>query len=127
MSALILDAGALIALDRDNRAVVAQLRVASRDGLELRTNAMVVSQIWRGSRGRQARLAQFLQAVDVRSIDQGAGRDAGELVGKAGTSDTIDASVILLASQGDRILTSDPDDLRHLAAAAGTTPMIITC
>lgn len=127
MSALILDAGALIAIDRDDRAVAAQLRVASRNGLELRTNAMVVSQVWRDTRGRQAALAQLLHAVDVRSIDQGTGRDAGELVGKAGTSDTIDATVVLLANHGDRILTSDPADLQHLAAAAGTTAIIINC
>ena len=127
MSALILDAGALIAIDRDDRTVVAQLRVASRNGLELRTNAMVVSQVWRDTRGRQARLAQLLQAVDVRAIDQGVGREAGELVGKAGTSDTIDATVILLANHGDRILTSDPGDLQHLAATAGTKAIIINC
>ena len=127
MSALILDAGALIAIDREDRSVAALLRVASRNELELRTNAMVVSQIWRDTRGRQAKLATLLHAVDVRSLDQGVGRDAGELVGKAGTSNTIDATVVLLASHGDRILTSDPDDLQHLAATAGITAIIITC
>lgn len=127
MSALVLDAGALIALDRDNRAVVALLRIASQEGLELRTNAMVVSQVWRDARGRQAKLAQLLAAVDVRAIDQAMGREAGELVGQAGTSDTIDATVILLARHGDRILTSDPQDLQHLAATAGIAAVIITC
>ena len=127
MSALVLDAGALIAIDRDDRAVVAQLRVASRNGLDLRTNAMVVAQVWRDSRGRQARLAMLLQAVDVCLIDQAAGREAGELLGKAGTSDPIDATVILLAQHGDRILTSDPDDVRHLAATAGISAIIIGC
>ncbi len=127
MSALILDAGALIAVDRDDRSVVAQLRVASRNGLELRTNAMVVSQVWRDERGRQAKLARLLQAVDVRPIDQVAGRHAGELVSKSGTSDTIDATVILLANHGDRILTSDPNDLKHLATRAGTQAIIVNC
>lgn len=127
MNALVLDAGALIAIDRDNRAVAAQLRAASRHGLELRTNAMVVSQVWRDTRGRQAKLAQLLHAVDVRAIAQAAGRDAGELVGKAGTFDPIDATVILLADHGDRILTSDPEDLQHLAATAGTQAIIISC
>ena len=127
MSAVILDAGALIAIDRDDRSAAAQLRIASQNGFELRTNAMVVSQVWRDTRGRQAKLVQLLQAVDVRSIDQIAGRRAGDLVGKAGTSDTIDATVILLANQGDRILTSDPNDLQHLAATAGTQAIIIGC
>lgn len=43
MSALVLDAGALIAVDRNDRAMLARLRAAERHGLELRTNAMVVA------------------------------------------------------------------------------------
>ena len=127
MSSLILDAGALIAIDRDDRSVVAQLRVAASNGLEVRTNSMVVSQVWRDGRGRQATLARFLQGVDVHPIDQTVGRRAGELVGTAGTSDTIDATVVLLAAAGDRLLTSDPSDLQHLATTAGTQVVIVAC
>ena len=127
MSALILDAGALIAVDRDDRAVVALLRVAASAGSELRTNAMVVSQVWRDPRGRQATLAQFLRSVDVRAVDQVTGRAAGQLVGKAGTADTIDATVLLLANLGDRVLTSDPEDLKHLAATAEATVIVVAC
>ena len=65
--------------------------------------------------------------MDVRSIDQGVGRAAGELVGKAGTSGTVDATVVLLANHGDRLLTSDPGDLQHLADAAGITVRIVAC
>ena len=43
------------------------------------------------------------------------------------TADPIDACVVLLAEPGDRILTSDPDDLLRLAAAAGNHAVIITC
>lgn len=32
----------------------------------------------------------------------------------------IDAAVVLLASDGDEILTSDPEDLAALAEASGT-------
>ena len=45
MSALILDAGALIGADRSDRFVVSQLRAAQEDGLELRTNPMVLAQV----------------------------------------------------------------------------------
>jgi hypothetical protein len=55
---------------------------------------------------------------DVVPLDKFLGRRAGVLLGRAGTSDVIDAAVVLLASDGDRILTSDPDDLRHLAEAS---------
>lgn len=127
MSALILDAVALVAVDRDDRAMVARLRAAQQHGLELRTNAMVVAQVWRDRQGRQVNLARLLQAVDVRAVSQRDGRDAGILQATAGTSDAIDATVVLLASAGDRILTSDPADIGRLAAAADSRAVIVTC
>ena len=63
MTALILDAGALLAVDRDDRAMIARLRVAQHSGLELRSNAMVVAQVWRDRRGRQVNLACLLAAM----------------------------------------------------------------
>ena len=127
MSALVLDAGALVAVDRGDRAMIARLRAAQRQGMDLRTNAMVVAQVWRGSHGRQAQLAGLLRAVDVRAVSPQDGRQAGALLGKAGTSDPIDATVVLLASPGARIVTSDPGDLARLASAAGNQSAVITC
>ncbi len=127
MSALILDAGALIGADRSDRFVVSQLRAAQEDSLELRTNPMVLAQVWRDRRGRQVRLARLLQAVKVLPIHDEDGREAGELLGQAGMSDPIDASVVLLADPGDRILTSDPDDLTALANAAKSQALIVAC
>lgn len=127
MSALILDAGALVAVDRDDRAMVARLRVAHEHGLELRSNSMVVAQVWRDPQGRQASLARLLRAVDVRAVRQEDGRRAGALLGKAGTTDPIDATVVLLAGAGDRILTSDRDDLARLASAAANRAVIVGC
>jgi hypothetical protein len=127
VSALVLDAGALLAVDRGDRAMIARLQVAQRAGLELRSNAMVVAQVWRDRRGRQASLARLLQAVDVRAVQPGDGRDAGMLLADAGTADAIDATVVLLAAPGDRILTSDPGDLARLAEAAGNRAAIVTC
>jgi hypothetical protein len=54
----------------------------------------------------------------VQAVDHQDGRDAGALQAKAGTADPIDATVVLLAQAGDRILTSDPHDISRLAAAA---------
>jgi hypothetical protein len=127
VSALILDAGALIGVDRGDRGVVAEVRRAQQAGLELRTNPMVVAQAWRDRRGRQASLARLLQAVKVRPIQDQDGREAGALLGQAGTSDPVDATVVLLADPGDRILTSDPDDLRALARAAKSRARIVAC
>ncbi len=127
MSALILDAGALVAVDRGDRAMIARLRVAQHSGLELRSNAMVIAQVWRDGHGRQASLARLLHAVDVRAVDQHDGRQAGALLAATGTADPIDATMVLLAAPGDRILTSDPDDLTRLAEAAGNRPVIVAC
>jgi len=127
VTALILDTGALVAVDRDDRAMMARLQAARQHGLELRSNAMVVAQVWRDPRGRQAQLARFIRAVDVRAVDHQAGREAGVLLGQAKTSDAIDATVVLLAAPGDRILTSDPADLTKLARAAGRLALIVAC
>ena len=127
MSALVLDAGALVAVDRGDRAMVARLRVAQQHGVELRSNAMVVAQVWRDRHGRQAGLAQLLRAVNVRAVSPQDGRQAGVLLGVTGTSDPVDATVVLLASPGDRILTSDPRDLTPLAEAAANPAVIVAC
>jgi len=127
VSALILDAGALLAVDRGERAIIARLRVAQQGGLELRSNAMVVAQVWRDRRGRQANLARVLRAVDVRAVNHSDGREAGILLAEAGTTDPIDATVVLLAAPGDRILTSDPEDLTRLATAARNHAVIVPC
>lgn len=127
MSALVLDAGALVAVDRDDRAMMARLRVAQRHGVELRSNAMVIAQVWRDPQGRQVNLARLLRAVDVRAVDPQDGRQAGVLLGVTGSADPVDATVVLLANPGDRILTSDPDDLTPLAMAAANRAVIIAC
>jgi hypothetical protein len=127
VTALVLDAGALVAVDRGDRPMMARLAVAQQHGLELRSNAMVVAQVWRDRQGRQASMARLLRAVDVRAISHDDGRQAGVLLGQAGTTDPVDATVVLLARPGDRILTSDPDDLTRLASAAGNSAVIVGC
>jgi hypothetical protein len=127
VSALILDAGALVGVDRNDPDVVHLLRRAQQAGLELRTNPMVVSQVWRDRRGRQANLARLLQAVKVQPVHDEDGREAGVLLGRAGTADPIDATVVLMAGPGDRIFTSDPDDLTKLVEAAQSRAVVVAC
>ena len=107
--------------------MMARLRVAEQHSVELRSNAMVVAQVWRDRHGRQASLALLLRAVDIRAVSPHEGRQAGVLLGMTGTSDPVDATVVLLASPGDRILTSDPGDLTRLAEAAGSRAVIVAC
>ena len=119
MTALLLDAGPLIAIDRGDRETADGVGRAAERGLTLRTSAIVISQAWRDPRGRQAALARLLRTVDVVPVDERRAREAGVLLGRSRTSDAVDASLVLLAEIGDFILTSDPDDMRRLAAAAG--------
>lgn len=127
MNALVLDAGALIAIDRDDREVHKTVRDAHRMGFQVLTNSMAVAQVWRDSKGRQAELAKVLRGLRVQSVTPDDGRRAGELLEAAGLSDAIDASVALLAESGDRVLTSDPVDLRTLCEAAGNRVMVVRC
>lgn len=56
-----------------------------------------------------------LPLVDVVPLDDHAARAVGQLCGVSGTTDVVDASVVLCARQrGHRVLTSDPDDLRRI-------------
>src|SRR5207249_2384809 len=123
----LLDAGALVAMDRGYRSMIARLRVAQQHNIELLTSAIVIAQVWRDPEGRQAELARLLRAVDVRPVDEQLAREAGILIARAGTSDPIDATVVLVAEHGDRIVTSDPRDLKRLAAAARKRVAIIAC
>lgn len=69
--------------------------------------------------GRQVPLARALASVDVVGLDDLLSRRAGVLLGRARTSDAIDAAVVLLASDDDRIVASDADDIERLVSVAG--------
>ncbi len=110
MSGLTLDAGALIAFERNDRRVVAMVAGALARGVRLAVPAGVVGQVWRDGR-KQARLARFLGSpvVEIEPLDDRRARAAGQLCGVKGTADVIDASVVLCAkSHGHGIATSDP-------------------
>ncbi len=127
MSALVLDAGAFVAVERANRAMVARLRAAERGGLELKSNGAVVAQVWRDASGRQALLSRLLRSVDVRAVDRALGQGAGVLLGRAGRGDAVDATVVAIANAGDRIATSDPEDIRALVGASGRAILVLPC
>jgi hypothetical protein len=116
---LILDAGALLAIERGDRAMARRLKAELLAGARPQTHGGVVAQTWRGGGARQARLARALPALEVASLDDDLGRRAGVLLGRAGRSDAIDAAVVALADHADRIVTSDPDDINHLVATLG--------
>ena len=121
---LVLDAGALVAVDRRDRAVGAMFRIAQRERINLVTSGAVVAQVWR-SGSSQANLARVLSGCSIDPLDALAGRAVGRLLARTGTSDVVDGHVARIAADGDRVLTSDASDLETLLAAAGTTASIV--
>ncbi|WP_427885129.1 PIN domain-containing protein [Kribbella sp. GL6] len=115
---LVFDAGAFVAAERGDRQVMALLKAELLAGRTPVTHGGVVGQIWRGGQGRQVPVARLLDGVEVVPLDDELGRQAGVLLRHTGGRDVIDAAVVLLARDGDTILTSDPGDLASLAAEA---------
>lgn len=116
---LVLDSGALIALERNDRAMWRRFKAAQLRGNVPVSHGGVVGQAWRGRGPRHALLAAALAGIDVHALDDATGRAAGELLALARRSDVVDAALVLLADDGDHIVTSDPHDIEPLAAAAG--------
>ncbi len=117
---IVLDTGALIALERGDKRMIALLRRALAQGRAFRVPAGVVGQAWRNGRV-QVTLGRFLrnEGVEIVPLDEQLARSCGQLCGAASASDVIDASVVIVARERqDLIVTSDPGDLRHLDPAA---------
>lgn len=109
---VVLDASALIAIDRADRRVVRLLELAQ----DIHVPAGALAQAWRNP-ARQVRLARVMSAagIVIHSLDAAGARAAGQLCAATGTSDVVDASVVLVAGVVDGVtVTSDPDDLRRL-------------
>ncbi|HEV1996856.1 MAG TPA: PIN domain-containing protein [Candidatus Dormibacteraeota bacterium] len=111
---LTLDTGALVAFERGDSRVRALLRAALVSGVDVAIPAGALAQAWRDG-SRQARLGALVADPFTRTepLTEVVARAAGVLCGRAGTSDVVDASVVLCArSQGDSlVVTSDADDL----------------
>jgi len=114
----VLDAGALVAVDRRDRLMGAQLRVLQQQGTPVRVSSAVVGQVWRDGQ-RQANLARILAGVSFVALTEEDGRRIGELLGLAGSADVVDAHVALMTAPSDLVLTSDPGDIRKLLQARG--------
>jgi hypothetical protein len=130
MSSLVLDAGALITLDRNDREVWAMLRVASDDNELIQVPTATIAQAWRDSR-RQVLLTRALGHCDEVFLDGALARAAGLLCGQSKTADIVHASVALTAAGLARrgfvsVLTSDTGDIEHLIATLQITANIIS-
>ena len=114
---VIFDAGAFLALERDDRGAWRRFKLALKHGVTVVTHGGVIGQVWRGGGPRQALLARALARVKIVPLDEELGRSAGQLLAQSGADDVIDAAVVLLASEGDEIVSSDVGDLEALVVA----------
>jgi rRNA-processing protein FCF1 len=113
---IVLDAGALIAFERGDARMRALVREALKAGVRLIIPSGVLGQVWRGS-ARQAPLRALVKGptTTVPVLDEVLAEAAGVLCGRSGTSDVIDASVVLVARrERGVVVTSDIDDIRRL-------------
>ncbi len=118
MSGLTYAAGALLAAEARRAGLWAIHRRALDRGVEPIVPAGVLAQAWRG--GPQPLLSRLLQGCAVEPFDEAEARQAGNACGLAGTSDVVDAAVVVGAmARGDAVVTSDPDDLVKIAEALG--------
>lgn len=113
------DTGALIAADRGERRIWARHRALLVRREVPTVPAPVLAQAWPGS-PRQAQLARLLTGCDIETLGDPQAKATGALATRAQTSDIVDAFVVEGAlRRHDRIISSDPDDLRAIAGALG--------
>ena len=119
MPGVTLDAGGLIALDRDDRRVVVLLARARETSARVAVPASVLAQAIRRP-DRQVRLSRLIRQPTTDVIDLGRvdATSIGRLLAVSGTSDIADAHVVICARRSSQpVVTSDPGDLRRLDPA----------
>ena len=119
MAGMTMDAGALIAVDRSERRVLVLLARARETGSRVTVPASALAQAVRRPE-RQARLARLLRqpTTDVVPLDRLDATNVGRLLAASGTSDVVDAHVVICTRRArQQAVTSDPDDLRALDPA----------
>jgi len=117
VSGITFDAGGLIALDRNDRRVLALLARAIERGMRITIPATALAQAIRNP-SKQARLCRLIRQVgaDLVALDGPEATAVGLLLARTGTADIVDAHVVVCAQRaGQAVLTSDARDLRRIA------------
>ncbi len=119
MNGVTLDAGALIALDRNDRRVLTLIARATERGMRITIPATALAQAIRHP-ARQARLSRLIRqaGTDLVALDGPDATAVGMLLARSGTADIVDAHVVVCAQRaGQAVITSDAADLERLAPA----------
>lgn len=112
---VVYDAGVLVAAERNDRTVWADHRARLELGVVPTTTAPVVAQASRSD--RQVQLRRLLRGCEIEAFQEGQAHAVGALLGRAGTSDVVDAHVVLTAAaRSSNVLTGDVSDLSLLSS-----------
>lgn len=117
MSGIAFDAGGLIALDRNDRRVIALIARATERGMRITIPATALAQAIRNP-AKQARLSRLIRqaGTDLIPLDGPDATAVGLLLARTATADIVDAHVVICAQRaGQAVVTSDADDLRRIA------------
>ncbi|MBI3184936.1 MAG: PIN domain nuclease [Myxococcales bacterium] len=123
---LTFDSGALVAFENRDRRMDVLVQRAKDLGRPIVIPAGVLAQVWRGRGPRQARLALLLgsERVSIHDLTRNRAEAVGQLCGRSGTIDVVDASVVVAAwTNGRVVVTSDQDDIRLLDPSLTVIPV----
>jgi predicted nucleic acid-binding protein len=124
MTPVVYDAGVLVAADRNVRGVWADHRVRLESGIVPVVPTPVIAQVSRSP--AQVQLRRLLRGCDVVSLTEQQAHAAGQLLGRTGTNDVVDAVVARTAAElGADVVTGDRADIRRLIEAGGASSQII--
>lgn len=119
MAGVTYDTGALVAAERNDRAMWALHAGFLAEEVVPTVPAPVLAEAWRGG-GRQASLSRLLAMCEVEPMSEDQARRVGVLAGKAAHDDIVDVTVVEgAARRRDAIVTSNDSHIRAIAEAAG--------
>lgn len=117
MNGTTFDAGGLIAVDNNDRRVLALIERARERGARITIPATALAQAMRNP-ARQARLSKLIRqpGTDLVALDGPDATAVGLLLARTATADIVDAHVAICAIRaGQAVVTSDAADLRRIA------------
>jgi hypothetical protein len=117
VSGVTFDAGGLIALDRNDRRVLALVARAAERGMRITVPATALAQAMRNP-ARQARLSRIVRqaGTDLVALNGPDATAVGLLLARTATADVVDAHVVVCARRAEQVVvTSDAADLRRIA------------
>jgi predicted nucleic acid-binding protein len=119
---LVLDSGALIALEKARPEMTALLMRVRAGEARMVVPDAVIAQVWRGGTGKQARVAALFSLKRDRCarlcLDTPTAKRIGVRIGACGHTDVTDVHVALAAEDhGAGVVTSDRQDIVKVSPA----------